>query len=158
MSRKQGVKQWIGKGLTVVLFSWYYVFLGTTAWLLITPDVAGALREVELHDVWSALFCWGAVASLYLSIRGAVRAVEPMPSCMKRRDWNAVLQQGVNAVCCSSLMIAPIYALQYNMAIKTADHPTLVIALVGLFALIATNHYLRVMDRAPGASTEMAHA
>ena len=159
MSRKQRVQQWVWNGITGVLFSWYYVLLGTLCWLLVTPDLLDALHVLWQHKAWMNVLWWGGISSVYFTTHGLLGALKSIDRSFKQREyWDICLKQGVNAAGCLSLMMAPIYAVHYNMAIRAANHPSWIIVLTSLFAYAATDHYLRVIKRAPSALMEMAHA
>lgn len=126
-----------------LMFCGYYYVVGTLCFLIMTPDQALAIGAFS-HGGLKVYFLYsGALAGLFLWFSGVSKSAIAMDVFLKKHEWANAFKSFINTVFSFSMMIAPLFALSYNLAIRQHLSPFVLSILTALFFILVTSSFCR---------------
>ncbi|HBI22292.1 MAG TPA: hypothetical protein DDY37_06905 [Legionella sp.] len=128
-----------------LMFCGYYYVVGTLCFLIMTPDQALAIGAFSNGGLKVFFLCSGAMSGLLLWFIGVSKSAIAMDVFLKKYEWANAFKSFINTVFSFSVLIAPLFALSYNLAIRQHLSPVVFSVLTALFLLLVTRSICRAI-------------
>lgn len=139
------VKQKVMKSSSLIwlIFCGYYYVVGALCFLIMAHDQALAIGAFSNGGL-KAFFLWsGAMSGLFLWFIGVSKSAIAMDVFLKKYERASAFKSFINMAFSFSLMIVPLLALRYNLALRDHLSPVVFSVLTALFLILVTSSFCR---------------